>query len=110
MVKWLGLRARGHRFESGQDVLGSFRQIFQVIVGWCPTRPEFFLLSQSFRGHVRVVFMLFGTTVKYLRCWIKSFRSRSGDIHTASPAKRFCEKELSCRVGYRVGVSSLLKW
>ena len=23
MVKWLGLRARGHRFESGQDFLGS---------------------------------------------------------------------------------------
>ena len=58
MVKWLGLRARGHRFESGQDFLGSFGVIFEVIVGWCPTRPEFFLLSQSFRGHVRVVFML----------------------------------------------------
>ena len=66
MVKWLGLRARGHRFESGQDLLGSFRQIFQVIVGWCPTRSEFFSLSQIFRGHVRVVFMLLRSLSKYL--------------------------------------------
>ena len=86
MVKWLGLRARGHRFESGQDFLGSFELIFEVIVGWCPTRSEFSSLSQSFRGHVRVVFMLFGTTVKYLVSWIKSLTSKSGVIHIGSPA------------------------
>ena len=66
MVKWLGLRARGHRFESGQEFLGSFGLIFEVIVGWCPTRPEFFLLSQIFRGHVRVVFMLLRSLSNYL--------------------------------------------
>ena len=43
--------------------------------------------------------MLFGTTVKYLRSWIKSFiRSRSGDIHIGSPATHVCEKELKSGV------------
>ena len=66
VVKWLGLRARGHRFESGQDFLGSFGLIFEVVVGWRPTRSDLQGLSQIYGGHVRVVFMLFGTTVKYL--------------------------------------------
>ena len=92
MVKWLGLRARGHSFEYGQDVLGSFELIFEVIVGWCPTRCEFSSLSQSFRGHVRVFFMLFGTTVKYLVSWIKSLTSKSGVIHIGTPATHVSEK------------------
>ena len=84
MVKWLGLRARGHRFESGQDFLGSFELIFEVIVGWCPIRSDLQGLSQIYGGHVRVVFMLFGTTAKYLTSWIKSFTTKSGDIRAVS--------------------------
>ena len=65
-VKLLVLRAEGRRFESGGRFFGGFGLVFEVIVGWCPTRSDLRGLSQSFGGHVSSIFLTFGTPFNYL--------------------------------------------
>ena len=82
MVKWLGLRARGHRFESGQDFLGSFELIFEVIVGWCPTRSEYSSLSQSFAEGKRHCFEVRGRYFNYPNEQFYNFSMYDSEIFT----------------------------